>query len=519
MPSNLLPDKNPPVLSIQQNKTDKATVERLAIGATVSLIGKVLGRGIDFAKQIALARLLNVEAFGLYALIWNLLRVVGVLAPLGLQNGVIQFAVPFRSTDKGKFKDVILRSLELSLIVSIGLTILLWWAAPWLASNLFDEPGFVKAFRVFVLTLPPMVGLRIAANATRISQRMQYAIYAEELLQSISALLLFLLLFIGGWQLLGAIWATTLSFLLAFGLSCYYLYRLFPSAFRLKRQPAVSNKILIAYSAPTALSGLFGVVVNRLDRLFIGYYGTMTDVGIYQAAAQFSIIFAVVLDGFNAIFSPIIAELHHKNRFAELQEIFRISTKWSIYANTPFFLIIFFAPYSVMEGIFGTSYRLGVAPLLILTIGQVVNISVGGVGRLLIMTGKQNAWFFTSSAMMLLSVVLNVVLIPRWGVVGAATATAASISLLYFIGLFQTWVLLRMWPYDARYKKGVAATGITIIGLLLMRLFPQPAALLDLFITTVLSCGLFFGSLLIIGLDEEDRSFFQYLKTRITGKK
>lgn len=502
-----------------QDTTQDTMVERLAVGAAISLIGKVIGRGLDFAKQVALARMLSVEAFGLYALIWNLLRVAGILAPLGLQNGVIQFATPFRQTDKGKFKDVILRSLALCLVVSIGISIALWFSAPWLGRKLFDDPGFVTTFRIFVWVLPAMVGLRVAANASRISQRMQYAIYAEELMQAISALLIFLVLFVAGWGLYGAVWATIISFVLAFALSCYYLYRLFPHAFRAKRRLAVSNYEMLAYSLPTAFSGMFGVVVNRLDRLFIGYYGSVADVGIYQAAAQFSITFAIVLEGFNAVFSPITAELYHKGHFKELEEIFRISTKWSIYINIPMFLVIFVAPHSVMEGIFGAPYLLGVTPLLILTVGQTVNIAVGGVGRLLILTGKQNAWFFTTTFVMGLSMVLNLVLIPQWGIVGAATATATSISVLYLIGLFQVRSLLGLWPYDARYVKGALATGVTVGGLLVMRAFLHPAPLLDILLTALVSSGLFFGTLLLIGLDEEDRRFFRHLYVRVTEKR
>jgi O-antigen/teichoic acid export membrane protein len=503
-----------------QDTTGQANnISRLGIGASISLVGKVVGRGIDFLKQIALARLLSVEAFGLYALIWSLLRVVGILAPLGLQNGVIQFAMPFRLGDSGRFKDVVVRSLLLGLLVATFFSVLFWLAAPWLAENLFQDPDFVWASRLFALILPPMVGLRIAANATRISQRMQYAIYAEELLQSISALLLFVGLFLAGWQLSGAIWATILSFLLAFLLACYYLYQLFPNALRGQRVRAVSNKMLLAYSLPTALSGMFGVVVNRMDRLFIGYYLTTTDVGVYQAAAQFSIVFAVVLDGFNAIFSPMIADLYQNGRLDQLEEIFRVSTKWGIYVNAPFFLVIFFVPAALLEAVFGPAYLLGVTSLLILTIGQTINTGVGGVGRLLIMTGHQQAWFYSSGLMMILSILLNILLIPRWGIVGAAVATAVTIAMLFIVGLVQVRLLLNMWPYDARYRKGMVALLVAVGGLLLiLRLLPMLSPWLLLVVATLSSCLFFWGTLLLLGLDEEDRTFFNTIWHRLHQK-
>lgn len=495
-------------------------MQRLAVGAAVSLVGKVLGRGVEFIKHILLARLLTIEAFGLYALIWNLLKLLSMIAPLGLQNGVIRFATPLRDTNKRQFKDVLLRSLTLSFVISCALTAALWLSAPWLGQRVFNDIDFTSAFRAFVLVLPFMVGLRVAANATRISQRMQYAVYAEELLQSISALLMFVLFFLAGWGLIGAIWAATLSFILSFGLSCYYLYRLFPVALRLKRELAVTNRVLLVYSIPTAMSGLFSVVVNRLDRLFIGYYLTVTEVGIYQAAAQLSIVFAVVLDGFNAVFSPIISDLHHKGRHPELQNIYRISTKWGIYANMPVFLVVFFAPVAVMNGLFGPAFSAGVTPLIILTVGLLINISAGGVARLLIMTGHQNIWFYSSGAVMLLSMILNIAFIPRWGITGAALGTSISVALLSLVGLFQVKRLLDLWPYDRRYLKGLLATGVAIVGLTLVRLVLPGTTLFDLFVISAAAGILFFGALLLVGLDDEDKLFFAYLRDRFgTGRK
>jgi O-antigen/teichoic acid export membrane protein len=492
-------------------------MQRLAVGAAVSLVGKVLGRGVEFIKQILLARLLAIEAFGLYALIWNLLKLLAMIAPLGLQNGVIRFATPLRDANKRQFKDTLLRSLALSLSISCALTVALWFSASWLGQNVFADAGFTPAFRAFVLVMPFMVGLRVAANATRISQRMQYAVYAEELLQSVSALLMFVLFFLVGWGLMGAIWAATLSFILSFGLSCYYLYRLFPDALQLKRELAVTNRALLVYSLPTAMSGLFSVVVNRLDRLFIGYYLTVTEVGIYQAAAQLSIVFAVVLEGFNTVFSPMISDLHHKGYYAELQNIYRISTKWGTYANAPVFLVVFFAPVAVMEGLFGVAFIEGVTPLVILTVGLLINISAGGVARLLIMTGHQNIWFYSSGVVMLLAMALNVAFIPRWGITGAALATSASVALLSLVGLFQVKRLLGLWPYDRRYLKGLLAAGIAIVGLTLIRLVLPGPALLDLFVIAAAAVVLFFGTLLLVGLDDEDKLFFAYLRDRLAA--
>ncbi len=92
------------------NEIADTSVNRMAAGAGISLFGVGLGRGLDFVKQIALARLLGPEAFGLYAIGWNLLRIVGILAPFGLHNGVVHFGTPFWRKDNPALRSILTRS-------------------------------------------------------------------------------------------------------------------------------------------------------------------------------------------------------------------------------------------------------------------------------------------------------------------------------------------------------------------------------------------------------------------------
>lgn len=67
---------------------------RLAKGAGVLLGGRLLGRGISFAVQIVLGRLLGPALFGLYAIGWNVFLLLGLTASLGLEHGVVRYAAP-----------------------------------------------------------------------------------------------------------------------------------------------------------------------------------------------------------------------------------------------------------------------------------------------------------------------------------------------------------------------------------------------------------------------------------------
>lgn len=492
----------------------QASVNRLALGAGVSLVGVVMGRGLEFVKQVALARLLGIEAFGLYALGWNLLRSIGILLPLGLQSGVMHFGSGFWRKDDGALRSIMTRAIGYSFLIGCVVATILFLIAPWLTTTVFNEPEFTTAFRVFTLMLPFMGALRVAANATRISQRMQFSVAAEEIFQSILNLALFVALYLLGWQLMGAVVSTVLSYVAAFGLAVYFVRRLFTAAFQAPPRPAISRRRMFAFSAPASLAEMSGVVINRADRLFLGVYWPSADVGVYQAAAQVAVIMAAILGAFNMIFMPMIADHFHRRDMKQLEELFRINTKWGIYCITPLVLVIAFAAEDVMRVVFGAAYAGGATVLLILTIGQFINIATGGTGAILVMTGRQTLWLRLSLCILVANLVLNLTLVPRWGMIGAAVATALTVGGLFTIGLLIVQRTVHLWPYDRRYLKGIGAALGTAALLFGVRLLGLPP-LSNLLLTTAVAAAGFFGLLLLLGLDPEDRAFIQLLLKRV----
>ena len=494
-----------------------SSVNRLAVGASVSLVGVVLGRGLEFFKQVALARLLGLEAFGLYALGWNLLRSIGILLPLGLQNGVLHFGARYWRQDDGALRSILVRTITMSFLIGCGVTLALFVAAPWLMTDVFNEPEFITPFRIFTLMLPFMGALRVAANATRISQRMQYSVAAEEIAQSTLNILLFALLYLLGWELMGAVVSTVLSYIAALGLALYFVRRLFRGALRAPSRSAVTPRQMVAFSAPTSLADISGVIISRADRIFLGLYWPSAEVGVYQAAAQIAIIMAAILSAFNMILMPMIADQFHKKDMGQLEELYRVNTKWGIYCIAPLVLVIAFAAEDVMHVTFGAAYVAGATTLLILTIGQFINIATGATGTILIMTGHQTAWFRLSLVVLAANLVLNLTLVPRWGMIGAAIATATTVGGLFAVSLLIVKHSLDLWPYDRRYLKGVVAGLGTAVLLLGVRLLGLPP-LSNLLLTATVATAGFFGLLILLGLDPEDRDFIALLMRRVRAR-
>lgn len=502
-----------PIIEDSSNNNDDPSMKKMAAGAGVSLFGTILARGLDFFKQVAMARFLGAQLFGLYALGWNTLRLVGILATAGLHTGVMHFATAYHHKNNGAFKSVIIRSILISFAIGWAITLVLILIAPWLTTTLFNSPEFLNPFRVFALMLPFLGALRVAATATRISQRMQYAILAEDIIQSTVNLILFTIFYLVGWRLLGAIISTVIAYIAALVLAIYFLYKLFGEEFRNSSHQLVSDRTLLTYSMPTAFAEFSGALITRVDRIFLGYFRTSAEVGVYQAAAQLSVIMASVLYAFNMILMPMISEQFHKKDMRQLEELFRVNTKWGIYSVVPLVLIIGFASEDIMVVLFGAEYLAGATALLILTVGQFINIATGATATILIMTGNQTRWFRLSMIMMFINLALNLLLIPKWGLNGAALVTSITISAQFIVGLIMIYRILHIWPYDRRYIKGIMSA-LIVCGALFIVGTIDLSPLINLLVTTIISIVGFYGLLLIFGLDPEDKTFISQIAER-----
>jgi O-antigen/teichoic acid export membrane protein len=248
----------------------------------------------------------------------------------------------------------------------------------------------------------------------------------------------------------------------------------------------------------------------------VGYFRAAAEVGIYQAVSTSSILFSTILGGFVTIFSPMIVDLYQENRTDELNELFKVSTKWVFYLSIPPFLVMCLTPQDFISVVFGPKYVDGYLPLIILVVGQLINAGAGAVHIIMVMTGQQKRWLLTTGTVLVLNVVLNWVLIPKLGLTGAALASAVSVVGLSIVGLLQVRRHVGLWPYDIRYVKGLLSAVLAVGALLLLHLADIDSSLINLAASCAISFGLFSLALILLGLDTEDRDLVQLVRTRFS---
>lgn len=498
--------KTPPAGLPESRASDLST---LAGGAGISLAGKIGGRGLSLVGDIVAARILGPDSFGLYAIGWTVLRVLSLISPLGLDKGVIFFSTPYWRRDPAAVKSVLYRSLGLALLSGIVFGGGLFLGASWIADRIFGKPELAYILRWFSLSFPLVSFLTVAAAASRVTQNMRYSVWIQDVAQPAAGLLLVILFYLLGLRLTGVLASDVLSFAIPCILAAWVLGRLFPGS---PHSPSVAGGMtgrLLSFSIPASLAGVFTPFLIWVDRLIVGHFRTPAETGVYQAASQTSVIFTIILTGFSAIFMPMISDLHARKESGRLEELFRVSTKWGLYMSLPVFAMLCVFPREILTLVFDSRYESGWLPLVILSLGQLVNVGTGAVGPLLVMTGHPTRWSVLSGVALAANVLLNWYLVPRFGLAGAALGTALSLSGLFLVGLLQVRKKLGLWPYDRRYLKGLAGACVAAVGLLILRNFFPVQSLPRLILAGGFSVGVFLAAIWGLGLDREDREFIR----------
>jgi O-antigen/teichoic acid export membrane protein len=487
---------------------------KLSWGAGTTLVGKFAGRGVQFAGQVLLARVLGPEGFGLYALGWALLGLVRLVAPLGLENAIVRFGAQAAATGASALHAVVRRSLGATLVSSVLFGSGMWLFADALSTGLFDEPRVAPVLRLLAPAVPLAALVRVMSAATRVSGQMKLSVLAEDLAQpAVIFALLVAAQLVGASGVLGATAATTLSFAVALGVAGICLMRAFPGMPGVRPVGGASLRALMTFSIPSMLAAGLSVALNLVDRIMIGHFRPVHEVGVYQAISQTSMVFMVILNAMNTIFGALVPTLELEGERGRLVEMLRVTTKWAVYLSVPVALVFCLLAGPAIELLFGRAYLDGAPALRILTLAQIANVAVGQIGMVLIMTGRQLRWLALTVPAFALNIVLNLMLVPRLGPTGAAISSLASTTALLGAASWLASVQLGQRTVDQRLLKGLFGAAVAAAALLFVRTV-VPGPLAQVAVGAIVAVLVFGAVLRALGLDEEDRVLLGVVRAR-----
>jgi O-antigen/teichoic acid export membrane protein len=428
-------EKLPPIKSLDHHM--KEVVE----GSSISFIVRILAAGLGFGFNILIARLLGAEGAGIYFLSLTVITITSIIGRLGLTNALLRFTASSAAVeDWPAVKGVSLKGLIMSAAASGILTLVIFFTSPWLAKSVFTKPELADSIRWMSLAIVPLALLSLYSQLLRGLK----SILKSELVQSVgipSLSILCLYLFVKAWGVMGSIWAYNLAtFFTAF--AGYLLWRTSKPQLRKVSGNFETLKILKS-SIPLFWISVMHLLMSNLIIFLLGVWRTNTEVGIFSVALRTSLVPALFLISINSIAAPKFAELFGQGDIKNLGSMAGNSTKMMILLALPLLMIFMFFPGWVM-GLFGHQFIDGSLVLIILCLGQLVSTVAGPVSPLLMMTGNERLERKSVSVSLAFNAILGVILIPHYGIVGAAIATATGVVVKNILSSYLIWYRLQI---------------------------------------------------------------------------
>jgi O-antigen/teichoic acid export membrane protein len=470
------------------------------------LVGGLVGKALRYTLNIVIANGLGASALGVFALGMVLLRAGSVFARLGLDNAAQKYIPVYITQDDDR---------------ALNGTTLLCLGAPFLtgvviAGGVFvlDDPiqtltdvSLRPATKQFAVGIPFFATMMVGIALTKGLKETKYQVYIRDIGQSVVAIVA---VSIGAFvldDLMITINGYILSCMAGSALALYFLYHC--DLLSIAVRPRVNFKRVFAFALPLTAAALIQYLLTWTDILMLSFFRTVTEVGWYQAAYQTSVLLLVVLQAINSIFPSVASDLRERGESKQLNRTFASVTKWITYVTSLgcVFVVIYADEILYLFDIDAPEARL---VLMILCLGQAIAASTGPAGFLLMMCDHERLQLYNSIAVGISNVVLNVVLIGRFGVVGAGAATAISSAILNAFRIAELNYFLNVQPYSFSYWKGgvavICATPVLLVGARLpipgiARVLLGGAVALAVF--AVVAWGL--------GIEESDRALLEQL--------
>lgn len=419
--------------------------KQIAKGTFWSLSGSIILKLISFLYLIVLARMATQSDVGMVYLAVSVFGILTIFIDFGLRGSLVRY-VPFFSS-RGE-NEKILMLLKMTYAVTVVFSILaataVFFGSDFIA-DYFDKPGFDKsAFSQLLRLFSPYIILNIffSLNTSFIHAFKNIRAHSTLLVfQNAAKLLLSLVLFF----LIGAsLFSITIGILasvfVALLFSLLYIKKPISEMIARAEKPEIGYAALVHEIIPfgimISIISSFWLIIDYTDRIMIGYFGSQEQVAIYTFATSLAMLIIIFPAAIGTIFFPLISELFGKGKKDEMLAVGNTSLRWMLFIIMPLALVILAFPDSLLKMFYGSAYAVGGLALAIFALGLLIRSLTFIQAFILAGMRLVRIELKIAGASALANIVLNFILIPQFGIEGAAIASAAAFTIATILFIY-----------------------------------------------------------------------------------
>jgi len=398
-----------------------AVKSKLLGSSGLMLAVKLLGAASAYALAWLVGRGEGPEAYGQFELGLTVLTMAAMFSRLGLDAVMVKWLAATRVDGHVGVQRTLARRASMWVLgASLLLAGSVWWSTTQLQESLGGDEGLWTAVAWGV---PAMALWGLASEMLRGLGRMAgYASVQQGVLTALAVALMLSL----GLDVVSAFGAALL--VVGVAAAAHVAWSLPKGSKAIDMPASYRGSAMLSTGWPMLLGSAMFLVMSWTDTLLLGHFLDEAEVGVYRVAFRLAAVITLVQAAVNSYAAPWFAERHAVGDDAGLRQALAQTTGLNVAFSVPAFLALAVAPAWWM-GWFGPAFESGAMCLLCLALGQLVNALCGPVMYLLNMTGHERVAQRIVWVAALLNLALNVWAIPRFGILGAAASTAATMVL------------------------------------------------------------------------------------------
>ena len=469
--------------------------DRIVTGVKASLGGNIIDSVANGILMIVLARfLLTPESFGLLHYGLSIVGVIAIFGTLGLPSSAARYITEFAETEPGQVRHVI----RFSLVVVLGLSIVVGAgiaAGSGLIATALEEPDLAP---LLVIGAGYIVFGTLRSSVGRLFQAVNRVDWSGRLtaLSGVSRLIGAVLLVLAGFGAVGALAGYVVGFAITAAVGGVVFYRSqytsFPSTDEML--PGLRRRIL-EYSVPLTATRGANVLDKRIDTVLVGMFIGPAAVGFYTIAKQVSQFASIPAESLGYTISPAIGEQSAKQNRSRARQVYESSLQHVVLLYVPAMVGLILVADPVVSTVFGPEYA-GAAPVLqvlagFMLVNAVNKVTSDGLDFL----GRARERAIVKTVTSVANFLLNLLLIPWLGVVGAAVATVLTYTVYTTTNVYIIHTELEL-NVGALGRTLAAVTGVSLVmGVVVRQLVPLVSGLISLLL--VVSVGVVVWAVLV----------------------
>lgn len=443
-------------------------LEKIARGGSLSVAGAGVSAVAGFGVVVVITNGFSKEEAGVLFSATSLFLLVLSFAGLGIAEGLGRYMMRYLVEGRWSFAVACLRNTALvTAIISVSAGVGLFALAEPIAVRigLGDQYG-PTVLRILAVGLPFGAIGNWALAASRAMSNIRQTVLFEKLLRPLLQIGLVALCAVTAVGIIELTWAWLLPTIISAPLALLGL-RSLSRGVEPDKEPAGSTAGVVRefwrFTWPRSIAQVSQMIIQRADIIIVGALISPSAAAVYTAATRFAPLGQLGVQAVQQVIQPRFTKLLASGHLDALGVVFRTTTAWNVAMAWPIYFVIAGLP-TLYLTMFGSGFDAdGLSVVLVMVLAMLVGVGSGPVDTLLLMAGKSSLSLINSLVALTLNLVLNFVLVPVLGILGAAVAWWVAVTVRSVLGYLQVRSQVQISPLSKASGFAAAASAVCFL--------------------------------------------------------